>query len=130
MRYAMVALVLALSACSSVDLIAPPGLDRPEPATPFDPPPAYAERYRAMEECVGITGDFGRVRWYTVPGESWPNVMDGRQIAGQWWPPHDIYLAEAVTGNMGAVDHEILHDILRTGDHPAPPFGVCAPTRL
>ncbi|HEX4931824.1 MAG TPA: hypothetical protein VFV33_01515, partial [Gemmatimonadaceae bacterium] len=46
--------------------------------------------------------------------------------AGHWRSPHDVYIAETWVHNETLVKHEMLHDVLGTGDHPAAYFGRVA----
>ena len=126
MRYAAWMLV-ALVGCGESPTDA---LPRPDGAVEITPPPSYLGHYDDMEGCANIDGDFSRVRWYMVPGSGWESAVDGEPVVGQWWPPHDIYLAESRLGDPFAVYHEVLHDLLQSSDHPMPPFDHCAPRYL
>jgi hypothetical protein len=119
-------LVLALVGC---DLGTGP-LPRPPGAARFEPPAIYETLYAEMEACAGTTGDFSRVRWFVVPGGTQWASDEGRTLAGQWWPPHDIYVAERHVATDDVVAHEIGHDLSQSRDHPDPPFGACAPLSL
>lgn len=112
------ALALALAGCTThiVDVV---------DAVPFDPPQMYREWYNRAAQCVGTTGDFDRVRWFVVPGDTWFDDWVGREIAGRWVPPHNIYIADGERDWEWIVRHESIHDQLQDGAHPTPPFGLC-----
>lgn len=92
---------------------------------PFDPPPEFREWFARTEACSGRTGDFDRIRWYVVDGESFP--CPGGRCVGRWNDNHHIYLASAYAGSELVVRHEMLHDLLNRGGHPDPPFGNPCP---
>ena len=108
--------LLIVVAC--LDTFAPAG------AVPFVPPASYRAWWAAIEDCARLWGDYGRLRWYEVPGDDYPcPAYDGR-CDGWWQPPHTIYLAERYLADRQLVEHEMLHDLLQRGDHP-PVFQVC-----
>ncbi len=102
----------------------------PADAVPFQPPRVYLELWKEVEACSGMSGEFGLLEWFVVVGSD--DAFSCPEHAGHcdgWWePPHDIYLAEAEVNNTAthyrAVRHEMLHDLLRTGEHPAA-FETC-----
>jgi hypothetical protein len=110
-----VALATLLAAC---------GFD-PAGSQPWEPPAVYREWWAATEACSGLSGDFERVEWLVVPGESF-ECASGRCV-GHWEPGHRIYLAGDWTGHEMVVRHEILHELMRRSGHPDPPFGNGCP---
>lgn len=101
------------SAC--IDAFAPemvPAAER------FEPPAQYREWWAQVEVCSGRYSPFSRVRWYRVPG-AFTFKVGGEDYLGFWWPSHDIVLAGARVNDAFTVRHEMLHDLLRSGGHPA-----------
>jgi hypothetical protein len=112
MRYLVLAVALAATGCESIidpELLLPPN---PVPTTPSVD---YATWYTQAEACTGVTGDFDRVRWFSVPGERWWDPLWEQYAIGTWRSPHDIYIAEAHLDNEDVVKHEIVHDLLQGG---------------
>lgn len=108
--------LLLLAACES--FTAPSG------AKPFDPPAHYAEMWQRMADCSGTSGDLRRISWFTVPEPFDTPVGHGK--LGLWVRPHIVYLVESTATDPTSwiVPHEMLHDLLQTGDHP-PIFAAC-----
>jgi len=92
---------------------------------PMEAPAIYREWWAKTEACSGLSGDFDRVEWLMVPGESF-DCKSG-QCVGHWHPGHQIYIAEPYLENEMVVRHEMLHDLLNGGGHPNPPFGADCP---
>jgi len=95
----------------------------PKGAFPFDPPAQYAPYWRHMEDCLQVTGDLSRVKWFRVPGSTF-DCPNGGRCDGLWVRPHTIYLAYQRMNDSLLVEHEMLHDLLQRGDHPAA-FQTC-----
>jgi hypothetical protein len=109
------ALLLGLG-CREV-IVLPPEL--PATAQPLAPLSVYEAWWRATEECAGLTGNLSRVRWFVVP-ESDSFTYRGGRYDGYWWDEvHWITLASAKVQAGAIVRHEMLHDLLGRGDHPA-----------
>jgi hypothetical protein len=123
------ALAAVLGGCRDLPL-APAAAQPPElppGAESLSPPDTYAEWWRATEECAGRYGDMSRVSWFLVPNHTSFLYGTGK-YDGYWWGGvHWIVLAgEKVTNGM-IVRHEMLHELLGRGDHPAAYFqGRCA----
>lgn len=128
-------LVAAFLLTASVSCTSPTGpevqrLDFPaDDLRELDPPPAHLlEWYRDVEECADLEGDAGAVRWWAA---SEVLVLQGADtiaaVPGAWTRPHNVFLREDAIDLEGTVRHEALHDLLRSTDHPEPPFGTCAP---
>lgn len=115
--------VLAATACES---IIGPELTLPPDAVRAEPLEVYAAWYVEAELCTGETGDFGLVRWFTVPHDRWWDPVWEQYAIGTWRAPHDVYLAEAHLENEAVVKHEIVHDLLRGGSTYDPRFEACS----
>lgn len=94
----------------------------PPNAVQFDPPAVYAELWQQVESCSGKTGDWHRITWLAVPTEQF-DTPEGF-AAGRWQPQHIVYLSDAGQRSYATIKHEMLHDLLQTGEHP-PVFDVC-----
>ena len=109
------ATALLLSACSFA----------PEGDQPMEPPSEYRAWFAATEACSGRSGNFDRIVWHVVDGESF-ECPSGRCV-GRWNDNHHIYIASAYRVNELVVRHEMLHDLLGRPGHPNPPFGEGCP---
>ncbi|MDX1566322.1 MAG: hypothetical protein R3223_00885 [Longimicrobiales bacterium] len=98
---------------------------RPPEAALVQPHPDYTIWWDEVETCVGVSGDFDRIRWFTVEGEAF-NTPDHGWAGGRWVPPHDIYLAETHYTSEDVVKHEMVHELLRPGDSEDPRFEECS----
>jgi hypothetical protein len=92
---------------------------------PMRPPAVYREWWTKTEACSGLSGNFDRIEWSVVPGNSF-SCASGR-CAGHWQSEHQIYIASDWTQNELVVRHEMLHDLLGRPGHPNPPFGHGCP---
>jgi hypothetical protein len=111
MKYGLGAGPLLLAACLAHPF-------EPAGARPFSPPPPlYAVWWQRMETCAQITAPLDRVEWYEMPGDQFA-TPDGPRW-GWWGPPHEIYIATTHLSDEQLVEHEMLHDLLQTGAHPA-----------
>ena len=80
---------------------------------PLEPVPDwYREAYRQTEECLGVRGNFGAVRWFVAERV----VVGGTEKAGALRFPHDITMWERAAHHEWAVRHEASHHILQRGD--------------
>lgn len=99
----------------------------PDGAVRFTPPEEYRAWWAQMEACAGYQKDFDAVRWYTVPGNPTFISHDGHVVLGTSMP-HQIWIAESLTGYKRLVQHEMLHVLLPwvggVPDHP-PAFQRC-----
>ena len=114
-RLRWVPLVLLLGC---LDSFAPAG------AVPLTPPAAYRVWWTEIERCAGLWGDFDRVEWYEVPGSTYTCPAHEGRCDGWWRSPHTIYVAQSQLYDRPLVEHEMLHDLLQSGDHP-PVFQAC-----
>lgn len=78
---------------------------------PMQPPAWYLDEYRATEDCLGVRGNVGAVRWFTAGDIRY----NGRSVAGFWTPPHDITIHVAMVVNHETVRHESEHHIRQRG---------------
>jgi len=92
---------------------------------PLDAPAVYRTGWNKTEACSGLSGDFDRIEWLVVPGHGF--ACSSGQCAGHWESSHRIYIASDWTRNEMVVRHEMLHELLRRGGHPDPPFGKGCP---
>ena len=90
------------------------------PASRIEPIAQYREWWEATKRCSGLNGRFSRIRWYRmipagpIPTEHGPKV-------GLWFEGvfHSrILLASEYVSSELVVRHEMLHELLGTGDHP------------
>jgi hypothetical protein len=114
-RRPFVAFAILLTAC---------GFD-PAGSQPWEAPAVYREWWDKTEACSGLSGNFDRVEWMVVPGESF-RCSSGNCV-GHWEPGHTIFLASDWTMHEMVVRHEMLHDLMRRSGHPSPPFGSSCP---
>lgn len=113
----LVAIVAVAGGCRAELMVAPP--DLPASAQPLTPLSTYASWWSDVERCAGLSADLARVRWFVVPHADSFNYR-GTYYDGYWWSQvHWITLADAKVQNAAIVRHEMLHDLLGRGDHPA-----------
>jgi hypothetical protein len=111
-------LLLVLGCANPVAPFVPPA-----DAVPFTPPDSlYAAWWQLDEACSGLSGDWHRITWFTVPDTAIATPKG--DFWGVWLAPHSIYLVATHTADSALVRHEMLHDLLQRGDHPAV-FDVC-----
>lgn len=110
-------LLLALAACES-----PTGVRLPVSAVRFSPPSIYRQWWALTEQCSGRQGSFDAVSWYVVPDARTLNGTKG--LNGIWYATNQIVIAGANDGISAGelVRHEMLHALLRGGDHPRDMF--------
>jgi hypothetical protein len=120
--------ILALSgACREILLSAPVAPELPPNAEALTPPDSYADWWKATQECAGIQGDLSRITWFVIPGHA-SFLYENGKYDGYWWNGvHWILLAGEKVNDPLIVRHEMLHELLGRGDHPAEYFqGRCA----
>lgn len=92
----------------------------PHTAVPLEPVPAiYRTWWDEIEACSGRKGDFRSLSFYVVPdADGW---WDGRVfIEGAWVSRGNrITVGERRSLIARILRHEMLHALLRTGEHPA-----------
>lgn len=84
------------------------------------PPQVYREWFTRTQQCSGLRGDFSRLEFFVVEGESFA-CPTGR-CSGRWEPPGRIYVARRYVEHEMVVRHEMLHALIGTAGHPDPPF--------
>lgn len=111
----------AVACTNIVDATLPVG------AQTLAPPEVYARWWALTSECAGIAGDLSAVHWYVVPNAQTLPV-NGRDAAAYWTPAgNQIVLTGPIVLDGGAVRHEMLHALIRSGGHPRDQFlGKCA----
>jgi hypothetical protein len=81
----------------------------PDGAIPMRVPAHYREVWDSAQACTHRSGDFARVKWYVMPGNSFP-TDDGAAI-GLWGEPHTITIAGDWMTTDWVVKHEMIHDL-------------------
>lgn len=94
----------------------------PAAAVPLDPPSVYADLWQQVESCAGKTADWHRITWFAIATEQF-DTPEGLAM-GRWQPQHIVYLSDAGQRTYKTIKHEMLHDLLQTGEHP-PAFVEC-----
>lgn len=104
-------LLAALLGCGGADSLAPADAVRIELG------PRFSAAWSAVEECSGLTGRREAVAVFSVPGDF--IMLDGRAVLAYWSPASNaIYVAQFYVTSDPVLRHEILHALLRSGDHP------------
>ena len=116
----VLSVALWLTACSATPF---------GPSDPFweiTPPAVYHTWWQEVETCVGQRRDMEHVTWFLVAADSFLTPKGWK--VGYWrGGKHEIYITESEKwSEWHTVKHEILHEIRHNGEHPSPPFGVCA----
>ena len=107
-------IMLMLGACTE---IARPE-DFPPNMEPFTPPTAYARWWKDVEACSGRRGNLDRVNWFLIPNANYFGYRGDWYDAYWWGYQHTILIAEDWANDSAVVRHEMLHDLLNSGDHP------------
>lgn len=82
------------------------------------PPPVYRHWWHMTQACAALPGNFDSIEWYVVPGATTIR-HDGRDVSGYWSSVGNrIVMAEEVWLSGSLVRHEMLHALLRSGEHP------------
>ena len=110
------AMVGAAAGCSDHIIFSPSAVVAG--SVPFTAPEIYADWWRETEVCSGRTGDLDRIHWYVVPNTISFDFR-GTSYNGYWWDTHDIVLGSVWLDRPEVVRHEMLHDLLNSGEHPA-----------
>lgn len=85
-----------------------------ERAVSYEPFSIYRVWWNEVEECMGVEGDFDKIKFFKVPGETF-SVEGKDNVLGYWKPPHSIYVAGYSTLNEIVIKHEMGHELLRPG---------------
>ena len=114
-------LLLPLAACEVATL--------PNDAQRFTPPAVYRSWWALTEACSGLHGDFEAVQWYQIPNATSLTLPSGEVVQARWLRAGNrIVLTGGLDGLYAGdlVRHEMLHALLRGGDHPRSAFiGLC-----
>lgn len=98
----------------------------PDGAERIEPPLIFRVWWQQVESCAGRSESFRAVTWYRVPVQhelGFPHR--GRLVTGLWAARGNrILLSDHVLESPPIVRHEMLHAILRSGDHPTHYFVV------
>ncbi len=96
------------------------------PYAVFEAPEAYRDWWSEMEACSRRAGDFARVEWQRVENEADGTFPCGSsRCAGAWQPPHRIYVARSYLLSEPIVKHEMVHDLIQSGNHFDGAFYAC-----
>jgi hypothetical protein len=114
--------VVLTGAIACTQAVGPPAGSRQ-----FNPPARYKAWWRLTESCSGLSGDFSKVRWYRVPNSD-SFSLEGSTVNGAWYADGNrIALGDSEVNNGALVRHEMLHALLRNGNHPRNQFlGNCS----
>ncbi|HTK49428.1 MAG TPA: hypothetical protein VL328_15725 [Gemmatimonadaceae bacterium] len=115
---ALCVLAAALGSCADATTAPlPSGSQR------FTPPEVFRRWWALTEQCSGLTGDYDAITWYVVPGAASIPGPDGSPVQGTWELKQDRIVLAGNTQFAGdLVRHEMLHALLRGGDHPRDAF--------
>jgi hypothetical protein len=113
-----VAAILAITVASCGSTLDPEDVPG---AIPFEAPAFYHDLWDQVQACAVRTGELDRIRWYEVP-DAFTFDVRGSASAGYWWPSREIVLTGMFAHDPVTVRHEMLHDLLGTGSHPAESF--------
>jgi hypothetical protein len=143
-------LTLPLYACAQAVTGSPfarpeltPATGGPLIITAFHPPAEYARWYANMERCMGMKGDYSKVRWLVVPAP-WRGSDQVQGLTHAFWLKDRYGVRQVIVNakewqDSALVEHEVVHDILSynhdqmtefqiSEQHPQPFFdGECAP---
>lgn len=110
-------LVLILGACASP--MAPMGFPGEKS---LYAPVEYRIWYAELEACSGLKGNYDALVLRTAQKIE----VAGETYSGYWERPHRITILVGMTYKKALVDHEFMHDLLQSPDHPAQFFnGNC-----
>lgn len=114
-------LLLSLWVCGC-DVTAPPsGVHR------FTPRAQYRAWWALTEACSGLRGNFDAVSWYLYRGGD-VFILEGTPVNAAWYASGNrIVLGGSEELNGSLVRHEMLHALLKSGEHPRQQFlGSCS----
>jgi hypothetical protein len=90
----------------------------PSKDRPYGTLAEYGGWWGEVEGCSGVTGDFGRLRFYILEGEASVGVL-GRQRGT------DIWVREDRVGDRFVVEHEMLHVLVGDREHRGAVWADC-----
>lgn len=122
------AIVLALSLYGCATMAVDPLIPT---AQPIHAPKIYQQWYQEIEDCVGRSFPFWRIRWFYVDSDYFmcgpiPGAIGCTAIDYSGGP--EIYLAKGRLDDHDTVKHEMIHVVLHGpggNAHPEPPFEEC-----
>lgn len=82
---------------------------------PFVPPAHYRALWDSAEACTGRTGDYARVLWYEMPGNSFSSAEHLGYADGEWFPKYGITIAHEYRTTDWLIKHEMIHVLLQRG---------------
>jgi len=114
--------VVALAACES-----PWNVEMESPIR--DIPEDYHRWFQEVGMCMGVPeratdARFAGIQWYSAIAIY--NAQDDQHAVALWTEPHRITLRHDQAHDERVVKHELVHDFLSDGNHPAPYFKRCA----
>jgi hypothetical protein len=114
----LASLALITLGCSPATTLSPNSL--PDGAVLVVAPTEYRAWWARTETCSGITGDFDRVAWYTVPGVGTMETDIGEKVGiwGSQGGQSTITIAGDYLEHELVVRHEMLHELLGREGHP------------
>ena len=119
--------MVMVAACGADSPTVGAGSAPPPDTLALAPPPVdYDAWWRATEACAGVRGEISAVRWFVIDQDRFS--VDGTWFNAFWFAAGNIIvLARPYVYDGPVVRHEMLHALLRRGDHPAAYFrGRCA----
>lgn len=120
-RVRLAAVALLAMACAPTPL-APP--DLPAGAVPLEAPAVFRSWWDKTEACSGLSGKFEDIAWYTVPAAHTIETSLGPKVG--LWTRHGGAVMITLAGEYSATElvvrHEMLHELLGRGGHPADYF--------
>ena len=107
MKKALLLLLLLLTGCTRqiTQVVAVLKFDNQRPMV--EVPAIYSQWYADTEECLGESGDFSAINWYTATKID----LDGTLSLGIVEYPNDITIKVGLTRWMIVVRHEMAHHI-------------------
>lgn len=116
MNMKKIAGVLFLFCLACQEIVGPPA------GTPFVSPAIYTQWRAEVESCAKIWS-LDQISWFKSP-----NGSLGKQIMGEWYPPHNIFITEFVYNDNleEVIKHEMMHDLLQGDqDHTSSLWVTC-----
>lgn len=118
--WAILSIAIAGTACEL--FVTDPPL--PRGAVAMAAPPQYGLWWQLTERCSGLSGDLAAISWYTIPrADSFVDPPLREWVQGDWERARNRIVLAGHSRNDGwLVRHEMLHALVRGGNHPAEYF--------